>query len=307
MTGVSRQAALGIGLALTCALFWGALPVALKLLLDVMDPITLTTLRFVFAAVVLAGLMAGLRRLDGTLRGARRDWRWLLLALLGLAGNFVLFLVALFYASPTVVQVVGQLGAVFLLFGGLCWFGERLSRRQWWGVGLLLVGLLLFFNRRLPELAHLSGGFGLGVGLALGGAALWALYGLAQKRLARHLLPQQTLMLLYPASALLLWPASAPAQVADLQGWQWALLGFACVNTLVAYGAFAESLRHLEASRVGAIISLTPLVTAGVAALAAWLAPGFATPEGLNAWSLLGVVLVVAGSAAVAMGGEAGG
>lgn len=305
MKGVSGRTGMGIGLALTCALFWGSLPVALKLLLDVMDPITLTAIRFAFAAVVLGALMVGLRGVEGTLRGLRLDWHWLLLALLGLAGNFVLFLVALRYASPTVVQVVGQLGAVFLLFGGLWWFGERFSRRQWLGVGLLLAGLLLFFNRRLPELVQWSGGFGLGVGLALCGAALWALYGLAQKRLARHLVPQQTLMLLYPAAALLLWPASAPGQVSGLNGWQWALLAFACVNTLVAYGAFAESMRHLEASRVGAVISLTPLVTAGMAALTAWLAPGFAAPEGLNAWSLLGVALVVAGSAGVALGNQA--
>ncbi len=305
MTPSSRHAALGIGLALVCALFWGMLPVALMLLLDVMDPVTLTALRFVFAAAVLGALMVGMRRLRGTLQGARRDWRWLLAALLGLAGNFLLFLVALRYASPTVVQVVGQLGAVFLLFGGLWCFGERLSRRQWLGVWLLLAGLLLFFNRRLGELVQWSEGFGLGVGLALGGAALWALYGLSQKRLVRHLQPQQVLVLLYPVSALLLWPASAPAQVLDLQGWQWPLLMFACINTLVAYGAFAESLRHLEASRVGAIISVTPLVTAGMAALAAWLAPGLAVPENLNGWSLLGVAMVVVGSAAVALGSAA--
>jgi drug/metabolite transporter (DMT)-like permease len=85
---------------------------------------------------------------------------------------------------------------------------------------------------------------------------------------------------------------------------QGALLGFAALNTLVAYGAFAESLAHWEASRVGAVLALSPLATLALAALVPFPWPGPTPPAGLGAASWLGALLVVAGSALASLGGE---
>ena len=51
-----------------------------------------------------------------------------------------------------------------------------------------------------------------------------------------------------------------------------ALLLACCMNTLVAYGAFAEALAHWEASRVSAILATTPLLclAAGAGVHALW-------------------------------------
>jgi drug/metabolite transporter (DMT)-like permease len=87
-------------------------------------------------------------------------------------------------------------------------------------------------------------------------------------------------------------------QLSPLQGW---LLLACCMNTLVAYGAFAEALAHWEASRVSATLALTPLVTFVAVALAAWLWPDYVQAEQINTLGYVGALVVVLGSATVAL------
>ena len=54
---------LGLALALTTAVCWGLLPIALKITLDGMDAWTLTWYRFATAAAVLGAFLAWRRRL----------------------------------------------------------------------------------------------------------------------------------------------------------------------------------------------------------------------------------------------------
>ena len=126
---------------------------------------------------------------------------------------------------------------------------------------VLLAGLLLFFNRRLPELPQLSGGFGLGVALLVLGAAVWTFYGTAQKFLQPHLGAQHILLLVYTGAAIVILPLASPTEIRSLSSLQLGLLAFCGINTVLAYGAFAESLKHWEMSRVGAVLAVTPLFT----------------------------------------------
>lgn len=87
-------------------------------------------------------------------------------------------------------------------------------------------------------------------------------------------------------------------QLSPLQGW---LLLACCLNTLVAYGAFAEALAHWEASRVSATLAITPLVTFASVAVAASLWPDHVHPEQINGLAYGGAVLVVLGSALTAL------
>lgn len=281
---------------------WGFLPIALAIVLQTMEPANLTWLRFLTAAIALAAILA----VNGGLPPLRSltpsDWKILALALGGLVGNFVLFVVALNYTSPTISQVVTQLSPLLLMLGGVVVFHERFVFRQWVGFALLLVGLSLFFNRRLPELLHLDAGLGHGVALLVIASFIWAIYGLAQKRLLRRLKSQQILLLLYIGSAIVLIPAARPAVVLELSTLQLWMLVFCCANTVVAYGAFAESLQHWEASRVSAMLTLTPLFTMMCMWLMEHVAPGLVEPEHLNLLSFIGAGVVVAGSMLVALG-----
>ena len=242
---------LGLTLAVLTALAWGLLPIALAMTLSTLDAYTVTWFRFVTAALVLGGILAALGKLP-PLAAIRRQGGMLLVALGGLVGNFVLYVVALTHASPTINQVVTQLSPLLLMLGGMAFFHERFTARQWVGFALLLVGLPLFFNRRLPELLTLHSGLGLGVGLLVLASIIWSVYGLAQKFMQRQMQGQQILFLLYAGSAIVLTPLAHPSSILNLDTLQWWMLAFCCANTVLAYGAFAESLRHWEASRVGA-------------------------------------------------------
>ena len=106
---------------------------------------------------------------------------------------------------------------------------------------------------------------------------------------------------IYLACAALLTPWAHPwqaLQLSPLQGW---LLLACCLNTLVAYGAFAEALAHWEASRVSAALAVTPLVTFAAVAAAAALWPERVAAEDANLLAYLGALLVVLGSAATAL------
>jgi len=131
---------------------------------------------------------------------------------------------------------------------------------------------------------------------------VWAVYGLAQKTLLRRLQSQQVLVLLYAGAAIVLLPLSQPSHLLKVNLLQACTLAFSCANTVVAYGAFAEALRHWEASRVGATLTLTPLFTMlAMWALEHW-APQVVRPEQLNALSVAGALVVVGGSMLCALG-----
>jgi drug/metabolite transporter (DMT)-like permease len=292
----------GLSLAVLTALCWGLLPVALTIVLPTVDAYTITAFRFLTASLGLGVILAALGKLPklSVINGS--GWVVLLIALVGLVGNFVLYLVALTYASPTVNQVVTQLSPILLMLGGIAVFHERFTLRQWIGFALLLVGLPLFFNRRLPALLHLHEGLGFGVALLVLASVIWSVYGLAQKFLLRRMQGQQVLVLLYVGSTLVLIPFTHPSSILRVNALQAWLLAFACVNTVVAYGAFAEALRHWEASRVGATLTLTPLFTMATMWILEHAAPGLVKPEGLNTLSVVGALIVVGGSMLCALG-----
>ncbi len=302
MHKVTGRWKLGLALAVVTAAAWGLLPIALAITLNALDAYTLTWFRMLTAALGLGAILAAMGRLPKLATIDRRGWLVLLVALGGLAGNFMLYVFGLTHASPTINQVVTQLSPLLLMLGGIAFFHERFSGRQWAGFALLLVGLPLFFNRRLPELANWRSGLGLGVALLVLASFVWSLYGLAQKYMLRRLQAQQILLLLYIGSALILLPLSHPAGILKLNTLQAWMLAFSCANTVVAYGAFAEALRHWEASRVGATLTLTPLFTM----LAMWIlehtVPGLVKPEQLNALSVAGASIVVGGSMLCALG-----
>src|SRR5882672_3217826 len=205
MTGRWR---LGLALALTTAVLWGVLPVALKITLHGMDGYTITWYRFAFSTLVVGLMLAGTGSLPPVRTLGRRGWTLLLIGLGGLIGNYLLYVFALGHTTPAVTQTVIQLAPMFLLLGGLVIFRERFSLAQWLGFAALLVGLALFFNRRLPQLLDLHGGLGLGVALIVLASFVWAAYGLAQKQLLKQLRSQQILWILYLAAAIVLLPTA---------------------------------------------------------------------------------------------------
>lgn len=292
---------LGLVLALVTAVLWGILPIKLKEVLKVMDPVTVTWYRLVVSGSLLFLYLAATRRVP-TFRPLGRKGGWLVaLAIGGLLGNYVLYLMGLRMLTPGTTQLVIQVAPILLLLGSLFVFKERFSLGQALGLLVLVSGFGLFFNQRLEELFTSLGSYTTGVLIVLGAAFVWTFYGLAQKQLLTVWNSMQVMMVIYLGCALLLTPWVSPLealQLSPLQGW---LLLACCLNTLVAYGAFAEALAHWEASRVSATLAITPLVTFASVAVAASLWPDHVHPEQINGLAYGGAVLVVLGSALTAL------
>ncbi|WP_313047756.1 DMT family transporter [Pseudomonas soli] len=292
----------GLLLALLTAFLWGILPIKLKQVLQVMDPVTVTWYRLSVSGGLLFAWLAANRRLPSFSGLGVKGKGLVAVAVAGLVGNYVLYLVGLNLLSPGTAQLVVQLGPVLLLVASVFVFKERFSLGQGLGLLVLLLGFALFFNQRLEELLTSLGTYTIGVLTIILATSIWVFYALSQKQLLTVWNSQQVMMVIYVCCALLLTPWVYPLealQLSPLQGW---LLLACCLNTLVAYGAFAEALAHWEASRVSATLALTPLVTFVAVALAAWLWPDYVHAEQINGLGFVGAVTVVLGSALVALG-----
>lgn len=291
---------LGLALAAATALFWATLPVALKLSLEAVDAWTLTWFRFLFAALAL-GAWLGWRGRLGQLRGlSRRGWGMLAVAALGLIGNYVGYLLGLAYTSPANAQLLIQLAPLLLAVGGVMVFRERLNLKQWAGYAAVAIGLLLFFVEQRGRAAAPQS-YALGGALIVAAAFTWAVYALVQKQLLRQLSSQAVMWVIYLAAAVLLLPLASPGKLLAVDGAHWLAILYCAVNTLGAYGAFAEALAHWEASRVSAILALTPLLTVATVSACAAFFPGIVAPERIGTLGWTGALTVVAGSAAVSL------
>ena len=294
---------LGLLLALLTAALWATLPVALKVALVAVDPWTLTWFRFLFAALGLGAFLAW-RGQFARFRGLGRTHWWLLaIASMGLIGNYVLYLFGLHYTTPANAQLLIQLAPLLMAVGGIVVFKERFRAGQWLGLGVLLLGLSLFFRDQLVQIVG-SGDYVLGSVLVLLAAVVWAGYALAQKQLLLRLSSPLILCFIYIVSSLVLWPLAQPGSLLKLDATQWIALLYCALNTLGAYGAFAEALAHWEASRVSLVLAVTPLLTLLTVEVVHLLNPTLVAPETVGVLGLVGAALVVTGSALTSVLGQ---
>lgn len=125
----------------------GALPIAMKQVLEVMEPPTIVFYRFLMASIGLGAILAVKKRLP-PLRVFRKP-RWLILlavATAGLFGNFILFSSSLQYLSPTASQVIGQLSPVGMMVASVFILKEKMRSTQVVGALMLLSGLVMFLT-----------------------------------------------------------------------------------------------------------------------------------------------------------------
>lgn len=301
MHSITGRWQLGLVLALVTAFMWGLLPIALKGVLGPMDAVTITWFRF-FLSTVLIGTYIQLNGGFPWRKLLQRAMIWrFAVAIVCLLGNFLLYLMGLDYTTASASQVMIQLAPMMMLVLSLFLFNERFSLGQAMGVLLFMLGLALFFNLRLPELLAAQGQYAWGVFLIFLAAVVWAVYGVIQKQLQKHLTSMEILWLIFAVGAITFAPAADFASFARLTPFAWGCLLFAGLNTVVAYGTFAYALVHWEASRVSATITLVPVITLICVQILDALAPQFLEAEPMNGWSWLGACLVVVGSMLAAL------
>ncbi len=280
---------------------WGLLPLALKTILAVMDPITISWYRFSLSAVI-ALLWYGHQRIPELKRLLfSPSWPLTLTAVAGLLGNYLLYIWGLDHVTPGAAQILIQLAPLLLLIGSVVIFKERFSAMQWLGVAGLCAGMLLFFHQRFNSVVLTSDAYLGGVGLIVAAAVTWAVYGLAQKQLLSRHNAKDILLLICVSGTLLLWPLAQPQQIRALNPTELALLVFSGLNTIIAYGAFGLAMSYWQSSRVSAVLPVAPLLTLLFTfGLNHWQHAGIPA-EPMDWLSSLGALLVVVGAAVAAL------
>ncbi|UKO97872.1 DMT family transporter [Nostoc sp. UHCC 0870] len=292
---------LGLALSLLTVSLWGVLPIALKVVLQTLDVYTVIWFRFLVSFVLLATYLGMRGQLPQLGKLSANGWKLLAIATLMLAGNYFFFMHGLALTSAANTEVIIQLATVLLGFGGLVIFQERYNLQQWMGVSVLTLGYVLFFRAQFTNLITSTSTYIFGSSLVVLGAVVWAIYALAQKQLLQSLSSAQIMLMIYGGCVVLFTPLAKVETIITLSNFHLVTLFFCGLNTLIAYGAFAESLEHWEASRVSAVLALAPIFTLISVEVTSLIAPNLIPPERLTILGVFGAFLVVAGSIAIAL------
>ncbi len=293
---------LGLTLSLLTVFLWGILPIALTVMLQALDIYTIAWFRFLFSFGLLAVYLAVRQQLPKPQKLRSTTLGLLAIATIFLAINYLLFQQGLVQTSPSNAEVLIEVAPVLMGLGALAIFKERYTRRQWAGFSVLSLGFAIYFHEQLQNLITAPIKYLVGSGLIVLGAIVWAVYALAQKQLLQQLPSSNIMLIVYGGCMLFLSPFATPQAILTLSPLYLGTLLFCALNTLIAYGAFAEALEHWEASRVSAVVALSPIVTLVSMWAMSFLAPTLIAPEHITGLGLTGAALVVSGSIAIALG-----
>jgi drug/metabolite transporter (DMT)-like permease len=271
---------------------WGMVFIGVHEVLFHLTPIGLVTVRFWLIAVTVLVLVVPRFGLLGRYRPGDR---WLIVAsgLLAVPATNVAIVNAQLYIEPALAALImtSSPAIASVLVGPL--LGERLTLRRRIGFVVALVGVAVVIFTGSGGASTLTVPNPWGAATAIIAATCWALYTIAQKRLAEGGYPPVhavSTSLLIGGSSLVVF---APWVVPQLPGlaaptWGW-ILFLAFGGSLIPYLMWSAALHRVEASQAVAYMYLVPVFALGWSALILGLVPPLK--------SLVGGVVVVAGVA----------
>lgn len=298
---VRQQPLVGFLLAFTAAVMWSLLPIILQPILTVMNAQTIVWFRFMIATIGLFCLLALSKKLPKLTALNARYWKFVLLGILGLAANFYLYNLSLKYIPATASQIISPFSSFAMLLSGIWLFKERFGLHQKIGLILLLIGLPLFFNDRFADFVAMNQ-FSLGIFIGVSATLIWVCYGIAQKMLLTKFNSQQILLMIYTGCTIVFSPFATVSQTSHLSPFILGCLVFCCLNTLIAYGSYAEALNRWEVSKVSMVMPMMPILTIIFTQFVHWIDPKHFSAPNLNSISYLGAILVVLGALSASAG-----
>jgi drug/metabolite transporter (DMT)-like permease len=102
------------------------------------------------------------------------------------------------------------------------------------------------------------------------------------------------LLYIYGLAIVVLGPFSDIEAFIKLNSSDWLVLIFCALNTVIAYGAFAQSMKHIDTTQVSMFISTIPLFTIALSYIAYAVWPMNFTFDEIDLVGWLGIFMVVA-------------
>lgn len=252
-------------LLLLMATIWGINFSVLKYGTQFVAPLAFNGTRIPLAAASQLGMARAMRLPRVPTRDARE------LILLGMLGNGVyqiLFILGVVRSSVATAALIVASTPAFIALLGRMLGTERLTRRQWLGIALQILGC------SSVVMGSARGGSGddsaLGVALLVGASMSWAVYSVALRRVAHQVHTLQLGGLTMLGGALVATLVAIPALVATPwlalpAGVYAAILYSALIAMVFAYLFWYRGLRILGPTRTAVYSNLQPLIAAIVA------------------------------------------
>ena len=290
-----RTHAIAVVQALFVTFLWATSWVLIKIGLEDIPALTFAGLRYGLATLVLLPFvlrgepLAALRALPA------RTWRALVvLGLVWYALTQGAQFLALAYLPAATASLVLSFSPVLVALGAAAALGERVVLRQSLGIGVYLVGALVYFSpAALPRDQLVGLGIAV-VGLLANAAA--SVLGRSVNRTATVSPVVVTVVSMAVGSAALLGTGLTLQGLPALSLQSWAIIAWlAVVNTALAFTLWNATLRHLSAVE-SSVVNNTMLVQI---AILAWLFLG----ESLSAGQIVGICLAAVGALIVQLRG----
>lgn len=273
------------------AALWGSYPVFAKIALAHFPPYVLVALRTSLASCFLVALLRR-RGFDEFRALSWSDLRSF--AFLGFTGIFVSTggtYLGIAFTTASSAALLQAASPVMVAIGARLYLKERLRRRQWIGVAVSTLGVMLVVTRgSWRAVAHLE--FLPGDLIILAGQAGWAIYTVYGKRVLAVHSPALATTAAYCLGSLMLLPVPfLTTRFFPATDWTspvaWGVVLMQAVLGAVAHVWWYEGVHQVGASRAGIFMNLQPVV--GV--LLAWAMLG----ETVGAAEIFGGLAVLAG------------
>jgi len=276
------------GLLLLMVIIWGGNFSLVKAALTEVPHQPFNLLRLVIAsAIFLVAMLAA-----GWPTVSRRDW--LRLAGLGVVGHFVYqlgFMGGLAQTSASNSSLLLGCSPVAVALASAMAGHETVSRRQWVGAGLSVVGIYLVVGMG----ARFGGESLTGDFLTLGAVVCWAIYTVGSRPLLDRLSPLAVTGLTMAIGTVPYVPLALPElmrmDLARIHLWVWVAMVCSSVLALnVAYLIWYTSVKRIGNVRTSVYSNVTPLVATAVAAVS--LGERITWPKAAGAAAILVGVLI---------------
>ena len=283
----------GIIYALITALNFGFLSIAIKVATPFVEPVTIAWIRFSIALTALATYYAFFERKAFAV--LRRPPLIVVFAAIALGLNYLGFITGIKYTSPSIAQVFIQIGPLLLAISGFVIFKEKATPWQIVGIITAFGGYLVFYNEQILVLAEDINRYQKGVLWVIFGGITWTVYTVLQKVGVRNRHPMYLNLIVFGIPALAFIPLVDFSSLYGLETWQWLLLVFLGLTTLVGYGCLPYALKYLAANKVSVIITSNPLITFVTMGILGSVEVSWIEAEKWSAPSIVGAAIVMSG------------
>jgi len=246
---------------LAAVIFWGGSFIATKNLLGEISPLGVIYLRLILGILFIAVV-------------AKKRKRSFAINLPDLKGVFLLALIASFhlwiqvtglqYTSAANTGWIIGFAPVFMTILGFLFFKEKINFVQTSGIIIAFAGLLMLISK--GDLSTLNIISNKGDLMILTSAFTWSVYSLVGKKITLNFPPIMTVLYLFIMMLLIITPFTINYEnynsvlSLSLTGWASILfLGILCSG--LSYVIWAEAMKEMPASKVGAFLYLEPFVT----------------------------------------------